>query len=147
MLSVSICLLGVCFVLAAVGPAPRRTPPGERFTYLALLGAGLAMYCASALLPMVGLWMESMVGGTLATAVILFCMWLARSPLSRERRPRDEHEEGGGGGPKVPRTDPPEPPRPRGAPHPDGPPLDWGAFDDVRAGWDRPARDRELVGV
>lgn len=143
-LSVSMIVLAVCFLLAAIGPAPRKAPPGERVAYPVLITAGLVTYVAAALMPLAGMWGPAAAGCMLATALILICIWLARSPIARERRPDEGGDEGsgGGGGPKVP--DAPEPPR---RPTPEGPAPDWGTFDDARARWEQPARERELVGV
>lgn len=137
---------GSCFVLAAVGPAPRRAPPGERAAYLGLIAAGVMTYAAAFALPFLGLWVEGAIGFLVATSMIMFCMWLARSPLSRERQ-QSRREDTGEGGTKVPVSPPGPPTRPRGDTGPGGPAPDWGGFDDARAGWEQPAADRELVGV
>lgn len=136
----------VCFGLAAVAPAPRRAPPGEQAAYLALLGVGGVTFAAAAALPLLGLWLESAIGLTSATSMVLVCLWLARSPLSRDSRDSSEDDEEGGGGGRRP-PEPPEPSPPSDDVEPHGPDLDWGAFDSQRAGWEAPSRDRELVGV
>lgn len=143
-LSVSMIVLAACFALAAIAPAPRKAPRGERVAYPVLMTAGIVTYAAAALMPFVDMWAAAAASSMLATAMILFCIYLARSPISRERHGGENHDEGsgGGGGPKVP--DPPEPPR---RPCPDGPELDWSTFDDARAGWEEPVRDREPAGV
>lgn len=142
-LSISMIVLAACFVLAAIGPAPRRAPRGEHVAYPVLIVAGVVTYVAAVLMALVGMWLIGAVSSMLATALILFCLWLARSPIARELRPIDEgrDEGGGGGGPKVP--DPPHPRRPSPAGHS----MDWGTFDDARARWEQPAGDRELVGT
>lgn len=142
-LSISMIVLAFCFVLAAIGPAPRRAPPAERLAYPVLIVAGGVTYVAAVLMALVGMWLVGAVSSMVATTLILVCLWLARSPTARELRPigEDRDEGGGGGGPKVP-----GPPAPR-RPSPGGPAMDWGTFDDARAHWERPAGDRELVGA
>lgn len=135
-----------CFTLAAIGPAPSKAPPGERVLYVALLCAGMATYVAAAVMPMIGMWMQGAIAGITATTLIMLCMWLARSPIRREQRARNEQEDSGEGGTKIPRSEP-DPPKPQGDFKPEGPVPDWTQFDDARAGWEQPAADRELVGV
>lgn len=143
-LSAALVAFAVCFALAAVAPPPPRAPPGERAAYLTLLTAGAVTFIAAATMPLLGLWTEGVVGCVAAISLVLLCMWLARSPLRRDAR-EDDEEEGGGGGRRPP--EPPEPVRPPGDVAPQGPTLDWGSFDDARAGWETPSPDRELVGV
>jgi hypothetical protein len=144
-LSLSLAVFGVCFALAAAAPAPRRAIPGEHIAYVTLLGAGALTFGAAVVMPLMGMWVEGAVGVVSATSLLLVCMWLARSPLRGDGQD-DEDEDTGGGG----RRRPPEPPRPWGPSGdvaPQGPSLDWSSFDDQRAVWERPAADRDLVGV
>lgn len=146
-LSASLAAFGVCFALASVAPAPRRAPPRERTLYVGLLVAGMATYVGAFLLPFAGMPMAGLIGGIAATSMIMFCIWLARSPTRRESmQGSDQRGDGGDGGTKPPPSDPPSP-RPAGDGRPSGPSLDWDSFDDERAGWEQPARERDLVGV
>lgn len=71
--------------------------------------------------------------------LVFLCAWMIRKINRSDGDGWEDGSDGGGGPPRNP-----NPPAPGG---PDGwLPLDWGNFDDLRAGWERP-RDRTPVGV
>jgi hypothetical protein len=128
--------------LCVVTPVPEGAPRSVRVARAALAGGGGAAITAAITLTFLGLWIESVIVGTIALVVVCVCLYVALSHSSSDRDDGEDGSDGGGGRPRRPI--PPAPPKPT------GPTLDWGEFDAVRAGWARerePAGPRELIGA
>ena len=139
-LSASLAAFGLSFAVAAVAPAPRRARRGDGMLAVALLCLAGLTGSVAVTLPFLDLWTEGAALALIACAVALPSFWLARWP-DRPHHDDDEGSDGGGGRPPTP--DLPAPPAPDGHP----PQLDWGSFDDVRAGWAERERERVPAAV
>lgn len=128
--------------LCVVTPTPERAARSVRIAQTALTCGGGVAIAAAIALTFLGLWVESVVVGTIALVIVCVCLYVALSHSSSDRDDGEDGSDGGGGRPRRPI--PPAPPKPT------GPTLSWEDFDAVRAGWARerePAGPRELVGA
>ncbi len=127
-LAASLGAFSASFVLA-VAPAPRRPLRWSGALCAGLVLAAASMFVIGAALPFAGLWVEAAIVVAWAVTTVLPSMWLARAP----DEPDDDGEDDGGGPPVDPPD--PEPCGPARDSGPEGPGIDWGEFDDLRAGW------------
>jgi len=133
-------LAALSLALCVVTPVAEGAARCVRVARTALVCGGGATIAAAITLTFLGLWVESVIVGTIALVIVCVCLYVALSHSSSDRDDGEDGSDGGGG--QRRRPIPPAPPKPT------GPTLDWSDFDAVRAGWARerePAGPRELV--